>query len=80
MTRSIRMFAALIANGLIAIFGTAVVELPLAGMFHPRTLFEYVAKTWVLNVIVAARWALSCAIPGRVQRSRLHGFPRWHLC
>jgi hypothetical protein len=67
----LKTLATVAINTMIAVFGTAVLESPLARIFHPKTGFGVISREWILSLIFAG--ALGFFIP----RSWTNRGARW---
>jgi hypothetical protein len=67
----IRTWATVAVNTLIAVFGTAVAESPVAHVFRPQTGLGVIRREWITSVVVAG------ALGFLVQRSLKVGGGKW---
>jgi hypothetical protein len=67
----LKTLAAVAINTMIAVFGTAVLESPLARVFHPKTGFEVILREWILSLILAGTFGFV------IQRSWPNRAARW---
>lgn len=53
MIKKIRAWAVVVVNTLVAVFGTAIFESPLARAVHPHTGFGILGREWITSIVVA---------------------------
>ena len=61
MLKKIRTWAVVVVNTLIAVFGTAILESPLARVIHPHTGLGVIWREWIISIVVAGGLGFAAA-------------------
>ena len=74
MLRKIRTWVVVVVNTVVAVFGTAILESPLAQTVHPHTGLGVIWREWITSIVVAGPSGSRWSVPGKVRERDGRGF------